>query len=71
MWQRLLRCAGSQAGHQRHPQGGRELLTVYLDNAASTPLDPRVLEAMMPHLTDVYGNATALHGLGRQANTAL
>ncbi|MBQ6585236.1 MAG: cysteine desulfurase [Coriobacteriales bacterium] len=46
-------------------------MTVYLDNAASTPLDPRVLEAMMPHLTDVYGNATALHGLGRQANTAL
>ena len=44
---------------------------VYLDHAATTPLHPRVLEAMMPYLTDAYGNPSATYGLGRAAGDAL
>lgn len=40
---------------------------IYLDHAATTPLDPRVLEAMMPYLTEHYGNASSVHALGRKA----
>ncbi len=45
--------------------------TVYLDNAATTPLDPRVLEAMRPYLTDFFGNAASIHSMGRQSNVAV
>ena len=45
---------------------------IYLDNHASTPLDPRVLEAMMPFLTTEFGNAAAVtHGYGCRAKTAV
>ena len=45
--------------------------TVYLDNAATTPLDPDVLEAMRPYLTEHFGNASSVHALGRKAKVAL
>jgi cysteine desulfurase len=45
--------------------------TVYLDNAATTPMDPRVLDAMRPYLTDYFGNAASIHSMGRQSNVAV
>ncbi|MCE2727840.1 MAG: aminotransferase class V-fold PLP-dependent enzyme, partial [Planctomycetaceae bacterium] len=45
---------------------------IYLDNHATTRLDPRVLEAMLPWLTDRYGNAgSATHEMGREAREAV
>jgi cysteine desulfurase len=44
---------------------------VYLDNAATTPLDPRVLESMLPHLGGRRGNPSSLHALGNSARDAL
>lgn len=44
---------------------------IYLDNAATTPLDPEVLEAMLPWLKGGYGNASSVHTLGRQAKVMI
>lgn len=46
-------------------------MPVYLDHNATTRLDPRVLEAMMPYLTGPYGNASSLHRFGRAARDAV
>ncbi|HNW98077.1 MAG TPA: cysteine desulfurase family protein [Bacteroidales bacterium] len=44
---------------------------IYLDNAATTPLDGRVLQAMMPLLKDNFGNASSLHSFGTEAKEML
>ncbi len=44
---------------------------IYLDNSATTKLDERVLEAMLPFLKNNYGNASSVHSIGRQAKVAL
>jgi cysteine desulfurase len=44
---------------------------VYLDHNATTPLDPRVLEAMLPYLRDEYGNPSSLHWFGQRARAAV
>lgn len=44
---------------------------VYLDHNATTPVDPRVLEAMLPFLREEYGNPSSLHWLGQRARAAV
>lgn len=44
---------------------------VYADNAATTPIDPVVLEAMMPYLTDKWGNPSSAYSKGREASSPL
>src|SRR5215467_11402689 len=39
---------------------------IYLDNAATTALDPRVLDAMMPFLTEKFGNPSSIYSYGRE-----
>jgi cysteine desulfurase len=45
--------------------------TIYFDYNATTPLDPRVREAMLPFLGDVYGNPSSVHHVGRRARSLL
>ena len=44
---------------------------VYLDYAATTPVDPRVVRAMAPYFTDKFGNSMSLHSFGQEAKLAL
>jgi len=44
---------------------------VYLDHSATTPLRPEVLEAILPYLKDRFGNASSIHGFGRDVKVAL
>jgi cysteine desulfurase len=44
---------------------------IYFDNAATTPLDPTVLEAMMPYFTDKFGNPSAIYSYGRESRLAI
>lgn len=44
---------------------------IYLDYAATTPLDPRVLAAMQPYFSDDFGNPSSVHGYGQRAEAAL
>ncbi|HYE56459.1 MAG TPA: cysteine desulfurase family protein, partial [Chitinophagaceae bacterium] len=44
---------------------------IYFDNAATTPLDPEVLEAMMPYLTEKFGNPSSIYSYGRESRLAI
>ncbi len=44
---------------------------IYLDNAATTPLDPEVLDAMLPYMREHHGNPSAIHSYGRTTRAAI
>jgi cysteine desulfurase len=44
---------------------------VYLDHSATTPADPRVVAAMLPYLTEKFGNASSVHFFGQEARAAV
>ena len=44
---------------------------IFLDHAATTPTDPRVLEAMLPYFNESFGNPSSIHSLGLEARTAV
>src|SRR6478672_2619893 len=44
---------------------------IYFDNAATTPLDPQVLDAMMPYLTTYFGNPSSIYSYGRETRLAV
>ena len=44
---------------------------VYLDNNASTPVHPEVVEAMLPYFSERFGNPSSVHGFGREAREGL
>jgi len=46
-------------------------MAIYLDNAATTPLDPEVFEAMKPFLLDNFGNPSSTHAHGRKVRSAI
>jgi len=50
---------------------GRPAAGVYMDHAATTPVDPRVLEAMRPYFVERFGNAGSVHQFGQEARGAV
>ncbi len=44
---------------------------IYMDHAATTPVDPEVVEAMLPYFTEQFGNASSFHSYGRDAKMAI
>jgi len=44
---------------------------IYMDHAATTPVDSEVVDAMLPHFTTYYGNASSFHSYGREAHGAM
>ncbi len=63
--------AGPQFGAGRRQTERRFFMTIYADNASTTPLCPEVLEAMKPYLGEVFFNPSSLYSAAREARTAV
>jgi cysteine desulfurase len=61
----------SQIPNNKQVLGFKNMKRIYFDNAATTPLDPQVLQAMMPFLKEKYGNASSLHSFGQETRRAV
>ena len=46
-------------------------MKIYLDNAATTPMDPEVVDAMIPVMKNHFGNPSSIHSWGREVKTAI
>ena len=46
-------------------------MTIYLDYNATTPVDPRVMESMLPYFSGSFGNASSIHSAGQRARAAV
>ena len=55
----------------RPARGYHRSMAIYLDNAATTPMRPEVLDAMLPYLTEHQGNPSSIHASGRRARQGL
>ncbi len=44
--------------------------SIYMDNQAGAPVEPRVFEAMKPHFLDIWGNPSSTHSYGQQSREA-
>ncbi len=53
------------------PPKPKKIPHIYLDHAATTPTDPKVVKAMLPYFTKYYGNPSSLHSLGVVASNAI
>ena len=60
----------STSGVQKAPSGVG-VARIYFDNAATTALDPQVLETMMPYLTEKFGNPSSIYSYGRETRMAI
>lgn len=54
-----------------HSMSASQTKRIYLDHNATTPVHPEVLEAMLPYFKERFGNASSIHGFGREAKVAL
>jgi cysteine desulfurase NifS len=63
--------SGEERPLSKVPEQSKRRRRIYLDNNATTPVAPEVRDAMMPYLSDLYGNPSSVHGTGRAAREAI